>query len=90
MTTFVPFTPPVQGTFSFTATLDGNSYQMSVPWLAYGKRWYLQCLAAGNVPVFYKALIGSPDTGDINLLFGYFIISKMVFRVSTQTFEITP
>jgi len=90
MATMVPFVPTPQGPFSFSATLDGSNYQINILWLAFGRRWYIQCLAPGNVLIFYKALIGSPDTGDINILGGYFIASTMVFRVSSQTFEINP
>jgi uncharacterized protein DUF6983 len=90
MTTFVPFVPSPRGPFSFTATLDGTGYQITVTWNAYGQRWYLQCIAPGNVLVFMLPLIGSPDTGDINIVAGYFIANTLVFRVSTQTFEIGP
>lgn len=90
MTTYVPFTPNARNPFSFPATLDGSSYTMQVTWLAAGNRWYLTCIGQGNALVFYKALIGSPDTGNINNVAGYFIANTVVFRVSTQTFEIGP
>lgn len=90
MTTYFPFTPTPQQAVTFQATLDDAPYQIVVPWNAYGKRWYVQCIDTTNVLVFNLPLIGSPDNGDINLLAGYFIASTMVFRVSTQTFEINP
>lgn len=90
MTIYVPFTPKNNQPFSFQATLDGSTYQLQVSWLAAGNRWYLSCIGNGNTLVFYKALIGSPDTGNINNLAGYFIANTLVFRVSTQTFEIGP
>lgn len=90
MTIFVPFVPSPRGPFSFAATLDGTDYQITVPWNVYGRRFYVQCIGPGNVPSFTLPLIGSPDSGDINIAAGYFIANTLVFRVSTQTFEIGP
>lgn len=87
---FIPFVPtPVQA-FAFQGTFDAQQYQLTVVWNVFGRRWFLQCQSIGNAIVFYQPLIGSPDNGDINMLAGYFIASTLVFRVSTQTFEIGP
>lgn len=90
MTTFVPFAPTPESAFAFPATLDDTTCQIFVPWNAFDRRWYLQCIGPGNVLVFSLPLIGSPDDGDINIAAGYFVESTLIFRVSTQTFEVTP
>lgn len=90
MTTFVPFTPTPNGPFSFAATFDGATYQLTVLWNVFGQRWYLQCVGGNNQLVFMLPLIGSPNNGSINLLAGYFIANTLVFRVSSQNFEIGP
>lgn len=91
VTTFVPFTPQPNGApFSFAATFDGETYQLTAQWNVFGQRWYLVCVGGNNVVVFNLPLIGSPNNGDINLLGGYFILSTLVFRVSSQNFEIGP
>ncbi len=60
MTTYVPFQPSPLAPFSFQATLDGNNYIITVPWLLAGQRWYVQCQDTSGNPVFYLPLIGSP------------------------------
>jgi len=35
-------------------------------------------------------VVASPDNFDINLVFGYFQTSKLVYRASSNNFEITP
>lgn len=86
----VPFTPlPGQG-FVFAAVFDGQSYQVAIQWNAFGQRWYMAITATGNTLVVCKALIASPDDYDINILAGYFVTSTMVYRASSQTFEIGP
>ena len=87
---FVPFSPTPQQPFGFSATFDGQQYQVTCPWNIFGLRWYVQCVGQGNVMIFNLPLIGSPDSGDINILAGYFLTSTLVFRISTQTFEIGP
>ena len=86
----INFQPSTTAPFSFNATLDNVSYVITIPWNAYGLRYYVNIYDTSNNLVMTKPLIGSPNEYDINLLFGYFTISKMVFRVSSQNFEITP
>lgn len=90
MATFIAFAPTPQLPFSFQATFDGAVFNLTCPWSVAGKRWYLQCVDTANTLIFYQPLIGSPDSGDINLLAGYFIATTLVFRVSTQNFEVGP
>ena len=90
MTTFVQFAPTTEQAFSFSAALDGGSFQITVVWSLFGQRWYVACVGTNGTLIFYLPLIGSPDAGDINLAGGYFNVSTLVFRESSQSFEITP
>ena len=85
--TITPFVS-TQGVFQFQATLDGESYNVSVPWNFYAQRWYVSVFDQFNVRVLTLPLIGSPDDYDISLTAGYFT-TKMVFRASSQSFEVS-
>ena len=89
--TVIPFTPNNISAFQFQPTLDGVVYTATVTWNVSGQRWYLNLYTVGGVLVFCRALIASPDgvTG-INLAFGYFLASTLVFRDSMQSFEVSP
>jgi hypothetical protein len=90
VTTLVPFVPPPTTLFSFSATLDGASYTVTVAWNVTGQRWYVNVTdTTGNLVVSIP-LIGSPPDHDISLVAGYFQTSTLVFRQETQTFEISP
>lgn len=95
MSTSVAFTPSTAAVFQFSATLDGDSYTLSVPWGVAGQRWYLQIVDSQGTLILYRALISSPQTivaagGGVNLLFGYFVTSTLVFVDETQTFIVGP
>jgi hypothetical protein len=60
-----------------------------VLWGVFGQRWYFQVATLQGRIILYKALIASPPNYNINLLFGYFT-STLVFRDSTQQFEVSP
>lgn len=90
MTTLVNFTPSSTAPFQFNAVLDSVTYVVTIPWNTYGLRFYVNIADTSGNLVMSKPLIGSPDNYNINLLFGYFTTSTMVFRVSSQNFEITP
>ena len=89
MTTYA-FTPSSTTVQSFSPTLDGNTYNVFVPYNLYGQDYSVSIYdQAGNL-VVTKTLVASPDDYDINLLWGYFKTSTMVFRASTQSFEVLP
>lgn len=87
MTTYVQFTPNPNTNLQFTATLDGQQYNVLVTWSLYARRWYLNVINLQGSLVLSKALVGSPPDSGIDLLFGYFS-TIMLFRQSTQQFEI--
>lgn len=92
MGTVIPFTPSQAGPFQFTATLDGQDYVCNVTWNLWGQRWYLNIYTTNAALIVARALISSPPAPAtvINLLFGYFATSTMVFDDKSQSFLINP
>jgi hypothetical protein len=92
MTTFVDFAPSDTSAppFLFQPTLDGVQYTLTVTWNMSGQRWYFNLYTLNNILILTKALIESPTDYDINLIMFYFAISTLVFRGTTQQFEVTP
>jgi hypothetical protein len=76
--------------FQTLVVLDGVSYFMSTMWNTYSGRWYVQLNDQNGNLIANKALIGSPPNADIPLFPNQFITSVVVYRVSTNNFEITP
>ena len=85
-----PFVVPVKGNFQFSPTLDGITYVAVVTWNAYGARWYISISDTSGNLVMYRPVVASPPEYSINLLFGYFFTSTLVFRFATSNFEVTP
>lgn len=62
MTTIFNFTPSATAVFAFQPTLDGQVYNVTIPWSLFGQRYYIQVAdLSGNV-ILFEALAGS-DTG---------------------------
>lgn len=89
MTTYV-FAPTPTAPYQFQPTLDGAQYTANVTWNVFGQRWYLNVYQLDGTLVCAVALVGSPDDYDINLVGGYFTTSTLVFRQSSQNFEVNP
>lgn len=90
MAILVPFKPSATDNFQFNLTLDGASYIAVCTWYAYGERYYIAIYDTFKTLIVFRPVIGSPDGYDIDLLFGYFQTSKLVYRVSSQNFEVLP
>lgn len=88
MTDFV-FQPSATTPYQFSPSLDGATYNVIVRWNVFGERYYLHIYALNGKIVAVLPMIASPDTYDISIVAGYFT-SKIVFRESSQTFEVTP
>jgi hypothetical protein len=88
--TVTPFTPTSATTFQFGATLDGTDYVCTVTWNIAGQDWYLNVYTTSGVLVLTRFLAASPPGVPLNLLFGYFFTSTMVFWDLTQTFQVVP
>lgn len=87
--TVTKFNPTPQAPFQFQAVLDGQTYNVIVTWNTGGQRWFVNVIDQSNVPVVTVSMIGSPNGFDISLVAGYFV-STLVFRSSTQSFEVRP
>ncbi len=88
--TITPFAPPLNQPFQFQPTLDGETYTGIIPWNVYGQRWYLDIVTLAGRLICSVAIVGSPDGYDINLVKGYFTSSAVVYRASTNSFEVMP
>lgn len=90
MTTFYQFTPTTNQNYIFEPTLDGAQYTVVVTWGLYGQRWIVNVYTIQGVLVVSKPLRGSPLDYDIDLIQGYFTTSTLVYRTSTNNFEVGP
>lgn len=84
------FTPTNAGAFQFNATLDGDNYVCVVTWNVWAQRWYLNIYTTTGVLIVARALIASVADFPINLVFGYFLTSTLVFLDQQQTFVVVP
>lgn len=90
--TVISFTPSPTAAPPFTAlvTLDGQPYNLTCTWNFYRGDWYYTLTdQSGNVLV-NQPLIGSPPNADIFLAAGLFTTSTLLYRLSTNAFEIGP
>jgi len=90
MTTLISFNPSSTSVFQFTANLDGSIYNITCPYNVYGQRYYLNIYNNYGILILSRPIIGSPNDYDINLLFGYFKTSTLIYRTSSNNFEINP
>lgn len=68
MVTYVQFVQPPDAPFSFQATLDGATYNVSVPFNIFSQRWYvLLADQFGNI-IFNLPLIESPPLQNLTSL----------------------
>lgn len=88
MATF-PFNPTATTPFQFQPTLDGAEYTAIVTWNVFGRRWYLTINQLDGTRVLTRAMVGSPNDYDINLVGGYFS-SVLVYREASNQFEVSP
>ena len=88
--TLIPFNPSAYANFQFNPELDGVTYIGIVTWNLYGERYYINIYNNNGTLIVTNPLIASPDDYDINLVFGYFQTSKLVYRASSNSFEISP
>lgn len=90
MTTLIQFNPVEGSNFQFNCTLDGQPYTAIITWNFYSPRYYINIYDTGGNLIVINPLTGSPDNFDIDLIFGYFTTSTLVYRVSSNNFEINP
>lgn len=61
MTTFFQFKPSNVAPFSFQPTLNGSVYNATVPWLLFGRRYYLNLASLNGTVLWFGAIVGSPS-----------------------------
>lgn len=83
-----PFTPLQNQNFQFQPTFDGTQYNIVITWNFWGQRYYVNIYTLNGGLVLSIPMIASPDDYSISLTAGYFT-STLVFRDSTQTFEVS-
>ena len=94
MTTFT-FNPSPYAPFQFQPTLDGQVYNVVCTWNAGGQRYYFNIYDLSGNLICSLPIVGSPPAGssafaDINLIGSYFTTSTLVYRVSSNSFEVSP
>ena len=90
MTTLINFNPSASANFQFNPTLDGITYTAICTWNLYAPRYYISVYDNSGNLIVTNPLVASPDDFDINLIFGYFKTSKLVYRASSNNFEVSP
>jgi hypothetical protein len=90
MTTLTLFAPQNNQNFQFNPTLDGVTYIAICTFNIYSQRYYISIYDSSRTLITYFPIVGSPDEADINLIFGYFITSTLIYRESTGNFEVSP
>jgi hypothetical protein len=90
--TVIPFTPQANGfpAFSALVTLDGQPYTLVTMWNAYRYDWYLSLTNQSGQLVINQPLIASPPGANIYLAPQLFTTSTLLFRESTNSFEVGP
>jgi hypothetical protein len=86
----IQFAPLPSGPFTFPLTRQGRPYSGVVGWSLSGQRRYLSVSSAQGALVAATPLVGSPPGFDIDLLSGRFLPSTLVFRETTNQFEVGP
>lgn len=89
MTTFY-FNPQPTQNFTFSPTLDGVTYVAMCTYNVYGQRYYISIFDTSRNLIVYQPVIGSPPNFDIDLVFGFFKTSTLIYRASTGNFEVSP
>ncbi|STB57739.1 Uncharacterised protein [Citrobacter freundii] len=86
---YYPFTGDESQSMAFTPVLDGTVYNCQLKWNITAQRWYLFITDSSDNIILNTALIGSPETGGINLISGAFSYTSMYWREKNGQLEVT-
>lgn len=86
----IQFSPSKNNNFIFNVTMDNVKYNCVCSWNLFGQRYYITMLDINNNRIFTLPIIASPNDYNINIAEGYFLNSTLVYRATTNQFEITP
>lgn len=85
-----PFTGNENQSISFTPSLDGVVCNVQITWNIAAQRWYFTITGGNGVRYVTRPLIASTVSKPINLLFGSFITSTMVWIKSEGIIQVVP
>lgn len=85
-----PFTGNENQAINFTPSLDGVVYNASVTWNIAGQRWFITITGGNGVRYLTRPLIGSIASKPVNLLFGVFDVSTLVWLESDGIIQVVP
>ncbi|ANR77009.1 hypothetical protein BBB57_01300 [Kosakonia sacchari] len=88
-TAYYPFTGLEQKSVTFSPVLDGTVYTCQMKWNIAARRWYLLITNAAGNPVLNTAVVGSTNSGGINLIAGEFTATTMIWREKNGQIEVT-
>ncbi len=88
--TLIAFNPSPNANFQFSPVLDGITYIAICTWNIYREAYYISIYNSSRTLIVNRPIVASPDNYNINLVFGYFRTSTLVYRASSGNFEITP
>jgi hypothetical protein len=70
--------------------LDGVIYIAVCTYNVFSQRYYISIYDTSRNLILYQPVIGSPVDANINLVFGYFKTSTLIYRAITGNFEVSP
>lgn len=86
----IPFNPQSNQNFTFNPVLDGVNCVAVCTYNIYAQRYYISIYDTARTLIVINPVIASPDDYDINLIYGYFDTSTLIYRESSNVFEVTP
>lgn len=88
-TTSYPFTGDELKSITFTPTLDGAVYSAQITWNLASQRWYITITGNDGTRYLTRPLVGSVDGADINVVFGVFTSTTLIWRIDSGVIEVT-
>ncbi len=89
MVTF-QFNPQQFQNYTFNPVLDGVNCVAVCTYNIYAQRYYISIYDTARTLIVINPIIASPDNYDVDLIYGYFNISTLIYRGSSNNFEVTP
>jgi len=86
----INFNPSPKSNFTFNVTMDNVKYNCICSWNMFGQRYYISMFNVNGLRIFTLPIISSPQGYNIDISGGYFQTSKLIYRASTNQFEIIP
>lgn len=88
-TQYYPFTGNERESMLFTPVLDGTVYNCQIKWNIAAQRWYLLITDNSGNTILNTPMVGSVSTGGINLIYGVFTSTTLIWREKNGQIEVT-